>query len=251
MAANRVPLHVPQSEKFTSPLRHYTGMWCLFVAALPIVVTRFGLIPVYESQKNLLPAYASFFCLLALAYVFSQRHRLARAMFAARLLWTDLDATQSKTSKHLSVNGGLAGMILGALGCAAVYLWAFEGGRTSPDFPALPPSSMNAVLLALSFITLFLLASGAFAIVAVREHMQRVLGLSDAEVITGLPRPAEQTTTAAPSAARHGGIAILSERSGVRVSATSGNEEGARSDELFKSESDIAVRTLTSDSARF
>ena len=82
MAGNRVPSHVPQYEKFTSPLRHYTGMWCLFVAALPIVVTRFGLIPVYESQKNLLPAYASFFCLLALAYVFSQRHRLARAMFA-------------------------------------------------------------------------------------------------------------------------------------------------------------------------
>jgi hypothetical protein len=267
MAANRVPSHVPQSEKFTSPLRHYTGMWCLFVAALPVVVTRFGLIPVYESQKNLLPAYASFFCLLALAYVFSQRHRLARAMFAARLLWTDLDAVQSKKPNPLSINGGLAGMILGALGCAALYLWAFEGGRTSRDFPALPPSSMNAVLLALSFITLFLLASGAFAIVAVREHMQRVLGLSDAEVITGLPRSSEQTTNAAevtglprsvdqttstaPSAARHGGIAILSERGGVRGSATSGNEEGVRSDEPFKSESDISVRALTTDSARF
>jgi hypothetical protein len=222
-------------------------MWCVFVAALPIVVTRFGLIPVYESQKNLLPAYASFFCLLALAYVFSQRHRLARAMFAARLLWTDLDVAQSKTSKRLSINGGLAGMILGALGCAAIYLWAFEGGRTSRDFPALPPSSMNAVLLALSFIMLFLLASGAFAIVAVREHMQRVLGLSDAEVITGLPRLAEQPTSDAPSAARHG-IAILSERGGVRMSAE-GNEEATRSDELFRSESDIGVRTLTTDSA--
>jgi len=77
-----------------------------------------------------------------------------------------------------------------------------------------------------------------------------VLGLSDAEVITGLPRPAEQTTSAAPAASRHGSIAILSERGGVRVSAASGNEEGARPDELFKSESDIAVRTLT-DSARF
>lgn len=249
MAANRVPSHVPQYEKFTSPLRHYTGMWCLFVAALPIVVTRFGLIPVYESQKNLLPAYASFFCLLSLAYVFSQRHRLARAMFAARLLWADLDPVQSKKPNPLSINGGLAGMILGALGCAAIYLWAFEGGRTSRDFPALPPSSMNAVLLALSFITLFLLASGAFAIVAVREHMQRVLGLSDAEVITGLPRSAEPTTSAAPSAARHGGIAVLSERGGVRVSA-GGSEEG-KPDELFKSESDIAIRTRTTDSARF
>lgn len=252
MAANRVLSHVPQSEKFTSPLKHYTGMWCLFVAALPVVVTRFGLIPVYESQKNLLPAYASFFCLLALAYVFSQRHRLARAMFAARLLWTDLEAVQSKKPNPLSINGGLAGMILGALGCAALYLWAFEGGRTSRDFPALPPSSMNAVLLALSFITLFLLASGAFAIVAVREHMQRVLGLSDAEVITGLPRSAEPTTSAAPAATRHGGLAVLSERSGVRVSATVGSEEEVRPDEqLFKSESDISVRTLTTDPARF
>ena len=249
MAANRVPSHVPQSDKFTSPLRHYTGMWCLFVAALPIVVTRFGLIPVYESQKNLLPAYASFFCLLSLAYVFSQRHRLARAMFAARLLWADLDPVQSKKPNPLSINGGLAGMILGALGCAAIYLWAFEGGRTSRDFPALPPSSMNAVLLALSFITLFLLASGAFAIVAVREHMQRVLGLSDAEVITGLPRSAEPTTSTAPSAARHGGIAVLSEKAGVRVSA--GESEEGEPDELFKSESDITIRTRTTDSARF
>jgi hypothetical protein len=251
MAAHRVPLHVPRYEKFTSPLTHYTGIWCLFVAALPIVVTRFGLIPVYESQKNLLPAYASFFCLLALAYVFSQRHRLARAMFAARLLWTDLDAVQRKPSKYLSINAGLAGMILGALVCAAIYLWAFEGGRGSRDFPTLPPSSMNAVLLALSFITLFLLASGAFAIVAVREHMQRVLGLSDAEVITGLPRSAEQTTSAETAAVRHSGIAVLSERGGVRVSAAGGNEEAARSDELFKSESDIAVRAFTTDSARF
>jgi hypothetical protein len=224
-------------------------MWCLFVAALPIVVTRFGLIPVYESQKNLLPAYASFFCLLALAYVFSQRHRLARAMFAAPLLWNDVDAVQPKPSKLLSINGALAAMILGALGCAALYLWGFEGGRISRNFPTLPPSSLNAVLLALSFITLFLLASGAFAIVAVREHMQRVLGLSDAEVITGVPRSAEQTTSAAPSAPRHSSF-VLAERGGGRVSA-GGNEEAVRSEELFKSESEIAVRTLTTDSARF
>jgi len=223
-------------------------MWCLFVAALPVVVTRFGLIPVYESQKNLLPAYASFFCVLTLAYVFSQRHRLARAMFAARLLWTDVDAVQSKASKPLSINGGLAGMILGAIGCAAIYLWAFESGRTSPDFPTLPPSSMNAVLLALSYITLFLLASAAFAVVAVREHMQQVLGLSDAEVITGLPRPTELPTNAAASAERHGGIAVLSER-GARVSA-GGNEDRFRGDDVFKSESNPAIRTGLTDPGR-
>ena len=87
MATDRVSSRAVPT--FSSPLKHYTGVWCLFVAVLPIVVTQFGLIPVYESQRTLLPAYASFFCLLALAFVFSQRHRMARAMFAPRLLWPD------------------------------------------------------------------------------------------------------------------------------------------------------------------
>lgn len=249
MATDRPAPPVRQHEAFTSLLKHYTGTWCLFVAALPVVVTRFGLIPVYESQKSLLPAYASFFCVLALAYVFSQRHRLARAMFAARLLWTDFDAVQSKASAPMSINGGLAGMILGALGSAAIYLWAFEGGRTSPDFPALPPSSMNAVLLAVSYIMLFVLASAAFAVVAVREHMQRVLGLSDAEVITGLPRFTE-TTGAVPLAVRHGGMSVVSERGGLRGSP-GGNEQAMRSDELFRSESEFTARSGGIDPSRF
>ena len=216
MTADRLPLAVSQNKTLSNLFRNYTVLWCLFVAALPVVVTRFGLVPVYESQENLLPAYASFFCLLALAYVFSQRHRMARAMFAARLLWSDVEALQSKSSTRLSMNVGLVVMILGALGCAAIYLWAFETGRTSPGFPTLPPSSTNAVLLALSYIMLFLLASAAFAVVAVREHMQHVLGLSDAEVITGLPASAELTSGATPVASRVGGIAVISER-GARV----------------------------------
>ena len=93
-----------------------------------------------------------------------------------------------------------------------VYLWAFEGGRTSPDFPALPPSSMNAVL-ALSFITLFLLASGAFAIVAVREHMQRA-GPERCGGHPGLAATGRADDDRCASAARTAGIAILSERSG-------------------------------------
>jgi hypothetical protein len=250
MAADHLPAHVSQRKELTSPLRHYTGVWCLVVAALPVVVTRFGLIPVYESQKSLLPAYASFFCVLALTYVFSQRHRMARAMFAAPLLWTDLDAVRSKASERISINGALAGMILGALGCAAVYLWAFETGRTSRDFPTLPPSSMNAVLLALSYITSFLLASAAFAVVAVREHMQHVLGLSDAEVITGLPRSTGLTTSAVPSAARHGSMSVVSDRGGPRVS-TGGDEDKFSGDELFKSESNPAIRTGAKDPGRF
>jgi hypothetical protein len=213
MATDRV--HASAKPAFTSPLKHYTGMWCLAVATLPVVVTQFGLIPVYESQRSLLPAYASFFCLLALAFVFSQRHRMARAMFAPRLLWAADDAPHAKVRSTLSINAALAAMILGALACTALYLWAFEIGRESPTFPRLPPSSMNAVLLALSFITLFLLAAAAFAVVAVREHIQHVLGLSDAEVITGLPR---STQAAAALVSHHTSISVVPERSGSRAS---------------------------------
>lgn len=217
---------------FASPLKHYTGIWCLLVATLPIVVTQFGLIPVYESQHTLLPAYASFFCLLALAFVFSQRHRMARAMFAPRLLWAEDHGAQTKGRSRLSINAGLATMILGALVCTAVYLWAFEIGRTSPTFPRLPPSSLNSVLLALSFITLFLLASAAFAIVAVREHIQHVLGLSDAEVITGVPRQVHAAAGPA-TVSPHSSMSVVAERQPSRMSPL-GEDFG--SEEVFKRE---------------
>jgi hypothetical protein len=226
---------------FTSPLKHYTGVWCLFVATLPIVVTQFGLIPVYESQRSLLPAYASFFCLLALAFVFSQRHRMARAMFAPRLLWAD-DGVRPKMPTRLSINAALAAMILGALVCTAVYLWAFEIGRSSPTFPRLPPTSMNAVLLALSFITLFLLASAAFAVVAVREHIQHVLGLSDAEVITGLPR---STATGHAAAGHHSGMSVVAERPVPRVLGDDFSAE-----ELFTREQVPPLRAGKTDPGR-
>jgi hypothetical protein len=231
---------------FSSPLKHYTGIWCLFVAALPIVVTQFGLIPVYESQRSLLPAYASFFCLLALAFVFSQRHRMARAMFAPRLLWAEDDRGLPKDRTRLSINAALAAMILGALLCTAVYLWAFEIGRTSASFPKLPPSSMNAVLLALSFITLFLLASAAFAVVAVREHLQHVLGLTDAEVITGLPRSAAVAATTA-AGGHHSGISVVPERPPSRVAMLADEPFG---EELFKREPTPPLRAGKTDPGR-
>jgi hypothetical protein len=245
MATDRVSSRA--TPTFTSPLKHYTGVWCLFVAALPIVVTQFGLIPVYESQRSLLPAYASFFCLLALAFVFSQRHRMARAMFAPRLLWPDEDNAQVKLRRRISINGGLAAMIFGALACTAIYLWAFEIGRTSPTFPRLPPSSMNAVLLALSFIMLFLLASAAFAVVAVREHIQHVLGLSDAEVITGLPRSAPAGATA-PTVAQHAGISMVPDRPPSRMAVLA--EESFSGEELFGREPIPPLRAGKTDPGR-
>jgi hypothetical protein len=171
-----------------APLRNLTGLWCILFAVLPVVATEFGLIPIYDSQRRVLPAYASFFCFLAFAYVFSLRHRLARAMFGGRLLTTE-DSTHA--GQPISINLLPACLILASLGGGVAYLWVFESGRGLPTFPALPRNAADAVVLALSFVAMFLLAEAAFAIMAVREYLQDVLGLTDAAVITGVRSGAE------------------------------------------------------------
>ena len=183
--ASRIRVQSPSMRR--SPKRNVIGIWSIIVAALPIAATEFGLIPIHDSQRRMLPASAAFFCLLGFAYVFSLRHGLARTMFGARLLWADGTSPLTGPTQRASINYLLASLILASIGAAAIYLWAFETGRASPTFPALPRSSADAVVLALSYTATFVLAEIAFAIMAVREYLQDVLALSDGEVITGVP----------------------------------------------------------------
>jgi hypothetical protein len=180
-----------------APLRNFTGLWCILLAAVPVAATEFGLIPIYESQRRMLPACASFFCFLGFVYIFSLRHALARAIFGARVLRPN---SHSPHVRHrISINHLPACLILASLGAAATYLFAFESGRGLPTFPALPRSSADAVMLAVSFVAMFLLAEAAFAIMAVREYLQDVLGLSDAAVITDVLRQVERTVPTSQS----------------------------------------------------
>jgi hypothetical protein len=169
-------------------VRNFTGLWFTLLAALPVIATEFGVIPMYDSQRRLLPACASFFCFLGFACIFSLRHVLARAMFGSPLL-TTADSTHARP--RISINYLPTCLILASLGAAATYLWAFESGRGLPTFPASPRSSADAVVLALSFVAMFLFAETAFTVMAVREYLQDMLGLSDAAIITGVSSRAE------------------------------------------------------------
>jgi len=172
------------------PAFSFLVAWCIVVATLPIIAAQFALVPIYESQRLMLPAYGAFFCLLGFAYVFSLRHGLGRAMFVTSTVSTNTVARR----RRISINVLLACLILASIGAAAIYLWAFESGRTSPTFPKLPRSSAEAVMLALSYVTMFVLAETAFAIMAVREYLQDVMGLTDADAVAGTP-----TTEPSPS----------------------------------------------------
>jgi hypothetical protein len=118
------------------------------------------------------------------------------------LTWNDATPPdRRRAEQRASINYLLACLILASIGSAATYLWAFESGRDVATFPELPRSSADAVVLALSYIAMFLLAEAALAIMTVREYVQDVLGLSDAEVITGVPCIEQAGTDASPGSA--------------------------------------------------
>ena len=53
----------------------------IVAASIPIPAASWKLIPIYVRQSGFLTVYASLFCFLLLAFVFSIRHRLAGPMF--------------------------------------------------------------------------------------------------------------------------------------------------------------------------
>ncbi len=59
------------------------SVWTLVVAALPIPVGYFKLIPSFENSVLYLSVYTSLFCFLSLGFIFFQRHRLGYYMFGA------------------------------------------------------------------------------------------------------------------------------------------------------------------------
>jgi hypothetical protein len=74
-------------------VRNFTGLWFTLLAALPVIATEFGVIPMYDSQRRLLPACAPFFCFLGFACIFSLRH--------VRLTITDHCRFDTRTAPNL------------------------------------------------------------------------------------------------------------------------------------------------------
>src|SRR6266567_9394742 len=66
---------------FANFFKGYMSVSTIVAASIPIPVASWKLIPIYAQQRGFLTVYASLFCFLLLAFVFSIRHRLARPMF--------------------------------------------------------------------------------------------------------------------------------------------------------------------------
>src|SRR4051794_10613179 len=83
------PEDAKRIKSFARFFKSYMSVSAILVAALPIPVTSFKLLPVFEAQQKILSVYTPLFCFLLISYVFFCRHSFARWMFPVRKSTTE------------------------------------------------------------------------------------------------------------------------------------------------------------------
>ena len=170
---------------FANFFKSYMSVSTVVVAAIPIPVSAWKLIPLYAQQKQFLMVYSSLFCYLLLAFVFSIRHWLARWMFCR------------------GMRGFWAGIlplvcIFGSLGCICEYHNLLQHSVEQLRSLGLMATTQEllekmdsteipyGLPLAACYMGFFLFAEAAFVLMAIREYLQDLLHLSERELVRGI-----------------------------------------------------------------
>jgi len=164
---------------FASFFKRYMSVSTVVAASIPIPVTVWRLIPIYSAQKGFLTVYASLFCFLLLAFVFSIRHSLARQIF-----YRGRRAALISTLPFL--------FVLSTLGCVLGYHATLEQSIHQLRGLGITAVSMRTVLekteydeiprslsLAAYYLGIFVFAEAAFVFMALREYLQDELQLDE------------------------------------------------------------------------
>lgn len=197
------PLEPMRVRAFAHFFKRYMSLSALVVAALPIPVTAFELIPTFAVHKKILSVYVSLFCFLILAFIFFSRHRLARLMFSEYCLRQSIKSTRKIIISKLKIfiiNALPILMIITSLACLLGYHYILERHLgyavkfSSPQSIILErgrilsetiPGSLDSILLIGLYLGIFITAEAAFVLMAIKEYLQDLLGLSDIEIIQG------------------------------------------------------------------
>jgi hypothetical protein len=187
-------MHVDELEnsqrirKFGKFFTGYMGTASLITAALPIPIASLDLIPTYASQTKFLNTYASLACFLVFAYIFYNRHSLARSMF-------------HKEGGHMSPRAWISILPAVFVACSITSAIAYHsvlgasletlslaGAHVSTsvllakiDYREIPAGQ---TLIAL-YLGMFVFAESAFVLMALREYLQDILGLDERNLIAG------------------------------------------------------------------
>jgi len=171
---------------FANFFKSYMSVSAVVAASIPIPVASLKLIPVYAQQRGFLTVYASLFCFLLLAFVFSIRHRLAPRMFSGGVAGSLLAALPfvfmvSTMASILAYHAVLQQSVLQlrSLGLRATT----DDLLNKMDSTEIP----YGLELAACYLGIFLFAEGAFVLMAIREYLQDVLHLDERELLRGVP----------------------------------------------------------------
>ena len=186
-AAPAEPQKPVRFAAFAKFFKAYMGTASVVTASLPIPVAAFHLIPTYEAQSKFLSTYTSLFCFLMLAYLFYIRHSLGRLMFFTK--------PDGHVSLRMFVSVVPLLLILSSLGLVFLYhrylldsLTQFtERGVMAPTADILRTADYrdipDSIQLTVCYLGMFLTAEAAFILMALREYLQDVLTLQDANLI--------------------------------------------------------------------
>jgi hypothetical protein len=169
------PLRIAVFAKF---FKSYMSVSTIVAASIPIPVASLKLIPTYAQQKGYLTLYASLFCFLSLAFVFSIRHQIAARLFSTHRPSTLLAIAPalcilltlaSILSYHFLLDHSLNQLrSLGVTGPTSEIL----NGADYSDIP-------DSLALAACYLGIFLFSELAFVLMAMREYLQDLLNLDE------------------------------------------------------------------------
>ena len=187
---------------FANFFKGYMSVSTVVAAAIPIPVASWKLIPIYAQQRGFLTVYASLFCFLLLAFVFSIRHRLARPMFFRGRMGGVVAALPAAcigltlaciVTYHALIQQSIAE--LRGLGFSTVGMQQLLDQIDATQIP-------YAVELAACYLGIFIFAELAFVLMALREYLQDLLHLDEVALLHGKARVGESVEESHETRAR-------------------------------------------------
>lgn len=227
-------------RKFAIFFKGYMGVSSIVTAALPIPVTAFRLLPVLGVHRKVLSVYPPLFCFLILAFIFYNRHALAKYMFPFHIHTSKQSTRKFRPNLALMTKFAPGVLIILTLmsivgyqmtidritikaeqeiitnkeaivefisrdatgapkpitpeaikSCIRDYLselGSVEEIENTPDYTLilmdyyLPDVFESATIIGL-YVCIFIFAESAFIIMALKEYMQDVIGISDREML--------------------------------------------------------------------
>ncbi len=169
------PTDPTRLKGFATFFKNYMSVSTIVVAAAPIPVGSLHLIPTFDAHRGLIMTLSSLLSFLLLAFVFFNRVPLGKAMFR-----------RGKEGSGLLVSLVPLMFIAASVVSIMVYLLVLNSVVNVSD-EALKSAAFGQIrdgtYLILLQVAFFACAELAFIIMALREYLQDLLGISDIDMI--------------------------------------------------------------------